>query len=108
MSVYVVAHILIKDREASGEYQQLVPALIEKYGVRYLVRGGNIISGENECGLTQIVMLEFPSVTDEQAMLTSDEYAPVAAIRNRAAVSKTFIVEGIDTSIGVTFDQCRR
>ena len=43
MSVYVVAHILIKDREASGEYQQLVPALI---GVRYLVRGGNIISGE--------------------------------------------------------------
>jgi uncharacterized protein (DUF1330 family) len=98
MSVYVVADIEIKDRDAYTEYQKLVPSIIEKYGGRYLVRGGTIIPGEGEWDLTRIIILEFPTAADAHAMLTSDEYAPVGAIRHKAAESRSFMVEGIDIS----------
>lgn len=98
MSIYVIADITIKDQKAYAEYQKLVPPLVEKYGGRYLVRGGNIVAGEGDWNPTRIVMLEFPTVADAQALMTSDEYAPVAAIRHKAADSRSFIVEGVDIS----------
>jgi uncharacterized protein (DUF1330 family) len=98
MSVYVIADIDIKDRDAYIEYQKLVPPIIKKYGGRYLVRGGTIIPGEGEWDLTRIIILEFPTFEDAQAMLTSEEYAPVGAIRHNAAVSRSFMVEGVDIS----------
>ena len=94
MSVYMVVDIEVKDQEAYEEYRKLVPPLIEKYGGRYLVRGGEITSVEGDWDLHRVVILEFPSVDQAMELFTSDEYAPVAAIRRRAADSKIFIVEG--------------
>lgn len=95
MSVYLVADIDVKDQDEYEEYRKLVPPLIEKYGGRYIVRGGKITPGEGEWDLHRIVILEFPSTERATAMLTSEEYAPVGAIRHRATVSRTFIVEGV-------------
>ena len=95
MSVYIVVDIDVKDQEAYEEYRELVPPLIEKYGGRYLVRGGEITAGEGDWDLHRVVILEFPSADRATEFFTSDEYAPVAEIRRRAAVSKTFMVEGV-------------
>ena len=95
MSVYVVVDIEVKDQEAYEEYRKLVPPLIEKYGGRYLVRGGEITSVEGDWDLHRIVILEFPSADRAMELFTSDEYAPVAAIRHSAADSKLFVVEGV-------------
>ncbi len=95
MSVYLVVDIDVKDQVAYEQYRTLVPPIIEKYGGRYIVRGGKITPGEGEWDLHRVVILEFPSTERATAMLTSDEYAPIAAIRHRAAVSRTFIVEGV-------------
>ncbi len=95
MPVYLVADIDVKDHDAYEEYQKLVPPLIEKYGGRYIVRGGKITPGEGDWDLHRVVILEFPSAERATAMLTSDDYAPVAEIRHNAAVSKIFIVEGV-------------
>ena len=96
MSVYIIADITIKDRDAYTEYQRLVPSIIEKFGGRYLVSGGEVISEVGEWGLSRIVMLKFPSAADAQAFSTSDEYAPVAEIRHKAADTRSFMVEGIE------------
>jgi uncharacterized protein (DUF1330 family) len=104
VSVYFIIDIDIKNQEAYTEYQELVPALIKKYGGRYLVRGGEIHKGEGEWDLTRIVMLEFPSAESATAMLSSDEYAPIGAIRHKAAVSRSFMVEGVDESNDVEGD----
>lgn len=98
MSVYVIADIDIKDKDAYIEYQKLVPAIIEKYGGKYLVRGGSIIPGEGEWDLSRIVVLEFPTAEDAAAMTNSEEYKPVGAIRHKAATSRSFMVEGVDIS----------
>lgn len=104
MTIYVIADIEIKDQDAYAEYQKLVPGIIEKFGGRYLVRGGKITPGEGEWGLTRIVMLEFPSAEKAREFSTSDEYAPIAAIRHKAATSRSFIVEGIDSSTDAPLD----
>ena len=72
-----------------------MPPLIEKYGGRYIVRGGKITPWEGDWDLHRVVILEFPSAERATAMLTSDEYAPLGEIRHRAAISKIFIVEGV-------------
>lgn len=95
MSVYMVVDIDVKDQEAYEEYRRLVPPLIEKYGGRYLVRGGEITSLEGGWDLHRVVILEFPSAERAMELFTSDEYAPVAEIRRRAADSKIFVVEGV-------------
>ncbi|HIF71952.1 MAG TPA: DUF1330 domain-containing protein [Dehalococcoidia bacterium] len=95
MSAYVIVDIDVKDQEAYEEYRRLVPPLIEKYGGRYIVRGGEITPGEGDWDLHRVVILKFPSTEKALALFSADEYAPVAAIRHKAADSKTFIVEGI-------------
>ena len=95
MSVYLVVDIDVKDQDAYEEYRRLAPPIIEKYGGRYLVRGGAATALEGEWDLHRIVVLEFPSAERATAMLTSDEYAPVGEIRHRAADSKIFMVEGV-------------
>ena len=40
VSVYSISSITVKDWDTYREYMKHVPAIIEKYGGRYLVRGG--------------------------------------------------------------------
>lgn len=95
MAVYIVADITIKDPEAYEEYRAKVPPIIAKYGGHYLVRGGAITPGAGDWSPTRIVILEFPSAEHARNFAASEEYAPVAAIRHRAAESKSFMVEGV-------------
>ncbi len=94
MAVYLIADIEVNDREAYAEYQKQVPPIMEKYGGRYLVRGGEVTVTEGDWQPSRIVVLEFPSHAELQRFATSPEYAPVAAIRHRAAKSNTVVVEG--------------
>ena len=41
MTAYLIADITITDPEGFKEYQQAVPAIVEKHGGRYIVRGGD-------------------------------------------------------------------
>ena len=95
MSVYMIADIEIKDPEAYREYQALVPATIELYGDKYLVRGGEAMVVEGDWNPNRVVVLEFPDIEAAQRWAASPEYAPVAEIRHRAADSKAIIVEGV-------------
>ena len=44
MAVYSISSINVKDWDKYQEYMKHVPAIIEQYGGRYLVRGGEIIA----------------------------------------------------------------
>lgn len=96
MSVYLVMDIEIRDENAYDEYRQQVPAIIERFGGRYLARGGWARNVEGDWQPNRIVVVEFDS--DERAMdfLNSDEYAPLANIRRNAAVSRGILVEACE------------
>lgn len=44
MSVYLIIEIKVKDNELYSKYVEKVPEVIESYGGRYLIRGGEVTS----------------------------------------------------------------
>ena len=95
MSVYSISSITVKDWDTYREYMKHVPAIIEKYGGRYLVRGGEIISDDTSWKPERVVILEFPDLAQMKAFRDSDEYKPVAELRHKAADTEGFVVAGL-------------
>ena len=95
MTGYVIAEVEVTDPAAFDEYRQKVPATIAQHGGRYLVRGGAIDGKEGDWQPKRLVVLEFPSADQAKRWYASPEYAPLLALRLRAAKSKVIIVDGI-------------
>ena len=94
MAVYFIADIEVTDPESFEGYKKRVAPIVEKYGGRYLVRGGEPTAVEGDWKPTRIVVLEFPSEEQLKRFATAPEYEPVAAIRHRAANTNAIIVQG--------------
>ena len=62
MAGYIVGNIEITDPETYEEYRKLVPPLVEKFGGKYLVRGGPAEQMEGNNPPKRVVVLEFPSL----------------------------------------------
>lgn len=94
MAGYVIAEVDVHDAALFEEYRKLVPATIASYGGKYLVRGGATDSKEGGWQPKRLVVLEFASADQARKWYHSPEYAPVLAMRLKAAKSKMVIVEG--------------
>jgi len=94
MAAYVIADVNVTDPKAYDEYRKMVPATIEKYGGRFLVRGGAFEVKEGGWNPVRVVVLEFPSMAQARQWYQSPEYAPALALRLKAANAKLILVEG--------------
>jgi uncharacterized protein (DUF1330 family) len=94
MPGYVIANVRVQDPGAYEQYRQMVPAIIERFGGRYLVRGGRgqVVEGDLELG--RVIVLEFPSYEDAQRWYCSPEYAAAKELRQGCAAGDLLIVEG--------------
>jgi len=61
MAAYMILNIEIADPEVFKDFQEKFPPVLEKYGGRYLTRGGKAERWEGEWEPKRIVILEFPS-----------------------------------------------
>ena len=95
MAAYVIAELDIQDAAGFEEYRRQVPATIERYGGRYLVRGGALEVLEGEWWPKRVVILEFPSLEQARRWYDSDEYRAPKALRLRTARTNAVIVEGV-------------
>jgi uncharacterized protein (DUF1330 family) len=95
MPGYLVLESEITDPEKYETYKQMAGSSIERYGGRYLVRGGNPQVLEGDWSPKRVVILEFSSVEQAKAWFNSPEYAPAKALRKQAARIKMVAVEGI-------------
>lgn len=94
MAGYVIADVDVHDTAGFEEYRALVPATIEKYGGKYLVRGGKTEVLEGEHQAHRVVVLEFLSYERAKEWYTSAEYKPLIPMRQRAAKTTVVLVEG--------------
>ncbi len=95
MAAYVIVDTKIHDPEGYERYKALARPIAERYGGRYLVRGGPIDVVEDQLwSPTRIVVLEFPDVAAARAFNDSAEYAPVKELRHQYAESTLLIVSG--------------
>jgi uncharacterized protein (DUF1330 family) len=94
MKAYVIGEIEVTDQGSYDEYRKQVPAIVEKYGGRFIVRGGKVEPLEGGWSPKRIVALEFPSLEQAQKFYRSSEYAPLIKLRQRASRGKLILVEG--------------
>lgn len=95
MSAYVVVQVDVKDPVRYEDYKRLVPASLEKYGGRFVVRGGRTETLEGTWSPKRFVMVEFPDVERAKAWWTSADYAEAKALRQATSHTEMIVVEGV-------------
>lgn len=95
MAAYVIAEVDVNEPKLYDEYRKMVPATVQKYGGRFLVRGGAVDSREGGWNPARFVVLEFPTMEQARKWYASPEYAPALALRRKAASTKLILVEGV-------------
>jgi uncharacterized protein (DUF1330 family) len=92
--VYMIIQVQVHDPELYGRYVDAVPAIVARYGGRYLVRGGEVTCLSEEWRPERVIVLEFPSRHDLERCFASPEYAAMAAWRDDSTTSSAIVVEG--------------
>jgi uncharacterized protein (DUF1330 family) len=77
------------------DYAAHAQATVDPFGGRYLVRGGRNMGVEGEPPKGRIVISVFDSFEKAQAWRQSPAYVKIAAVREREARSRQYIVEGV-------------
>jgi uncharacterized protein (DUF1330 family) len=95
MPAYFIVDLDIIDPAGFEEYRQLVPATIQQYGGRYIVRGGACETLEGDWQPQRVVVLEFPSLEQARRWYNSEEYRGPKALRFQTAASRMILVEGV-------------
>ena len=94
MPAYVINDMDVTDAALLEEYKKLYPATVQRFGGRFLARGGATAVIEGDWAPKRLVILEFPSVEQAQAWANSAEYAPAKQVCQRAARSNIVVVDG--------------
>jgi uncharacterized protein (DUF1330 family) len=94
MAVYVILQIEVTDPEKHAKYREVATPMVERYGGRYLARGGEmeVLEGES---LPRIAIVEFPSMERFKSFYNSSEYQEPKALRQNATRGNMIVVEGI-------------
>ncbi len=95
MAAYVIVEIDILDPERYEEYKKLASATVEKYGGKYIVRGGKTEVLEGDWQPKRIVVLEFESMQRAKDWLKCEEYREPRKMRHRTAKTNMILVEGV-------------
>jgi uncharacterized protein (DUF1330 family) len=96
MTAYVIIEEFITDAEGHEKYKPLAAASIATYGGTYKSRGGTTESLEGDSALGRIVVLEFPDFERARQWYSSDQYQEASRLRQAAARSRIFIVDGCE------------
>lgn len=95
MSAYVIVEVEVTDEKAYVDYRAGTAATILQYGGEFVVRAGKVEPIEGDWNPKRIVVLKFEDFEAAHRWHDSPEYAPLLAIRKKAAKSKMIMVEGV-------------
>jgi uncharacterized protein (DUF1330 family) len=96
MTAYVIAEVSVTDAEGYEMYKPLAGASVVANGGSYAVRGGAVESLEGEPVTGRVVVLRFDSMEAARDWYNGDGYQAALPLRQAAATSRVFIVEGTE------------
>jgi len=94
MPAYVIALLVIKDREGYNEYRAGVHEILTKYNGEILVSNEDFEVIEGEWPYTKTVVIRFPSVEEAKRWYKAPEYQEVAQHRFRSTKTNLILIEG--------------
>jgi uncharacterized protein (DUF1330 family) len=95
VKAYWVAHVDVRDPEGYKGYVATAKPAFERYGAKFLARGGAYEAMEGR-GRGRNVVIEFPSMQAARDCYNSPEYQAAKAIRQKYAEAEMVIVEGYE------------
>lgn len=95
MSAYILVEIEVTDPIQYEEYRRVVPAIVERFGGKYRVRGGRTETLEGKRIPKRVVVLEFDSFDRAREWWSSPEYAAARKLRWDSAITEMILVEGL-------------
>ena len=91
---YWIAHPTITDKEKfMADYASKVGEVVEKFGGKFLIRGGVVSYGEGEAASIDVVV-EFPSRERAMACNDSPEYKAIVGGRTGNSTGMFIVVAG--------------
>jgi uncharacterized protein (DUF1330 family) len=93
---YLVAQVRIHNPEGYEAYRSRTREIIERFGGRFLVRGGTLHPLEGEPGFERLVIIEFPDQASADNFYRSPEYQELIPHRTSNSESMLLFAEGVD------------
>ena len=95
MPAYVLAEVEVTNPEGYKGYTAIVGESIQKYGGRFLARGGAAHLLEGDWPQRRRVIIEFPSMDAARKWWDSPEYAKPKEMRRANSNGRLILLEGI-------------
>ena len=94
MTAYLIANISVRDPGCFAAYVAGAPAIVERFGGRYLVRAGHSVVLEGDPAINRTVIIEFPTLQHAQDFYADPDYQHLVRIRQAGADTHMFCIEG--------------
>lgn len=91
---YILVQVEVSNPPQYAEYTKVSPGIIEKFGGRFIARGGRSVTLEGPPSSGRVVVVEFPSFEKAQQFYNSAEYEAAKKLRAGAAKAQFILVEG--------------
>ena len=95
MSAYIIADVEVTDAQQYEQYKRWSSQAMQEHGAEVLVRGGAVTVLEGDWQPQRVVVLRFPSVAAARAFHDSETYRRARQARQRAAIMRMIVVEGV-------------
>lgn len=92
---YILVQVNVTNAQQYSEYAKLSPDIIEKFGGRFVARGGRSETLEGAAAPARVVIVEFPSYERAKEFYNSAEYQAARKLRAGAATAQFVLVEGL-------------
>jgi len=96
MPAYMVVRVNVTDMEQYSEYMKRTPSILEKYGGKFVARGGEKVTLEGPEVTDRMVIVKFDSVEAAKKMYNSEEYQAAIEVRKDAADASFVVIEGLE------------
>jgi uncharacterized protein (DUF1330 family) len=95
MPAYLISEVEVQNPQGYEEYRKLVKATLDKYGGKFLARGGKIDVMEGKWSPKRVVIVEFENLAKARQWYDSAEYKLPKEIRQKNAKANIIAVEGV-------------
>ncbi|SFK94487.1 DUF1330 domain-containing protein [Lysobacter sp. cf310] len=93
MTACLIANITVKDPDCFKAYVAGAPAIVARFGGKYIVRGGASEILEGQPQINRTVVIEFPSLQHGKAFYADPEYQKLVRIRQVGSDTHMFCIE---------------
>jgi uncharacterized protein (DUF1330 family) len=99
MPAFLIADIQVHDADSYARYRDANPAIVNKFGGRYIALGGEVKVLEGDWQPRRTVIIEFPDMSALNAFYESEEYGRLRPIRWESADSRLVAIETLPEPI---------